>query len=324
MRTRSAVAIVSVAALWLAPSGCGKAARDVAASHAAIGGDVVARVGDVDLPASLVGGVASDRRITPSEALGLLIDDAVAASVARAQGFDRVPEVQFATTMARARATVDRIKADAWRSPPTDAEIADLSEERWLDVDAPETFAVVHAVARRPSPPDPHVEQAAKAVAQAIAASEVGAVDADDFQTRARAVPHEGVELVVQPLDPFTADGRVAVPGAGGHIDRQFAAAAATLTTPGAMTGVVETEVGWHVIRLVEKHPARLVPKDERRKMFTEEIRARRAHDAVEAVQTRSRAREGVTMANGLDDLLALALPAIRAQASATPAPQDP
>lgn len=304
--------------------GCGNPAHDSSAAHAAIGGDIVARVGDVDLPASLVGAVAARRRIARSEALGLLIDDAVVANVARAQRVDERSGVRLTVTSTRARATVDRIKAKARMVPPSDDEVREASAERWLEVDVPETMVVVYAVALRPKPANAQAEQAAKQVAAAVAAAEVGAVDAADFKARAEAVPQPGVELVVETLDPFTADGRFAVGDGSGRLDRRFAAAAAALTSPGATSGVVESDFGWHVIRLIERRPGRVVAMEERRRMFAEDIYARRAQDALDAVKAGLRSREGVTMANGLDELLALALPATQTQASAAPAPDEP
>ena len=161
-------------------------------------------------------------------------------------------------------------------------------------------------------------------MAAAIAAAVSGAVDAGDFVARAEAVPHDGVEVVVQPVDPFTADGRVAEGDGTGRLDPKFAAGAAALATPGATSGVIESSFGWRVIRLVDRRPARVVPMEERRKMFAEDIYATRAKDALLAIETRLRAREGVTMANGLDELLALALPAIRSQAPAPPPSEEP
>ena len=89
-----------------------------------------------------------------------MIDDAVLANTARAQGFDLRPEVRLTMTGARARATVDRVKAEVRQSrrrPTTRSTIS--SAVRWLDVDAPETMLVVHAVALRPREPGAHANR---------------------------------------------------------------------------------------------------------------------------------------------------------------------
>jgi hypothetical protein len=297
---------------------CGSRGPDRALAHAALGGEIVARVGDVDIPVGLVASVARARHITADAALALLVDDAVASKAAVAQGKDRSVELDFAVTSAKARATVDHLNAAAHATPPSDDEISALTKLHWLTVDAPEALVAVHAVARRapPEKPDAHVDTAAKAVAAAILAAVGPATDGDDFQTRAKAVPHAGVEVVVQALDPFSADGRVMVEGGAGEYDKAFAAAAAALPA-GATSGVVESSFGWHVIRMVERRPARSVPLDERRRMFTEEVYARRGQDAVARVT----GGKPWSVANGVDDLLAEALPIIRGQ---EPAAADP
>jgi len=310
--------------LALAVLGCGSAKQGSTAAHTTLGGGVAGRVGDVDLPVSLVGAVATQRNVPPSAALALLVDDVVAAKGATARGLDRAPEVQLARTSTVAMATIDRIRAKAHAKPPTDDEVRALSELHWLEVDAPETMEAVHAVAIRPKVADSHAEAAAKAVAAAILNAVTGAVDAADFQARAKAVPHPGVEVVVEALEPFTADGRVAVPGVERPYYPLFTAGAAAIPTPGGTSGIVESSAGWHVIRLIDRHPARRVPFEERRRLFTEEVYARRAHDALAALEDSLRSSERVALADGLDEILSAANPVAPAPEAAPSAPAAP
>lgn len=55
--------------------------------------------------------------------------------------------------------------------------------------------------------------------------------------------------------------------------------------------------------------------------MFLEEVRAKRGYEALEVVESAARARAPVELANGLDDLLAEALPAVRTPVAAPPTP---
>jgi len=317
-------AVTGLALLAAGFPGCHRGAPENTTAHAKIGGEVVARVGDVDLPASLVRDVATARGTAPAAALALLIDDVVAAKYAAAHGLDRTAAVNVAVTSVRGRATIDHVKAAARQEPPTDDEVRALTELHWVEVDAPETIVAVHAIALRPKKADPRLEAAAKAVAANIATAVASAVDAADFEAKANAVPHPEVEVVVQPLEPFAADGRVAVAGSQDRIDTQFAAAAAALPAPGATTGVVESSFGWHVIRLIEKRPPRVIAFEERRRMFSQEVYLRRTHDSLDFLERTMMEREPVTRANGLEEILAEALPAARAQDSPAASPVAP
>ena len=120
-------------------SGCGGRDREqgrITATRAALGGQVVARVGQVDLPASLVGAVARARHVAPSTALSWLVDDALASSGAMARGLDRSPEVNFERTAALARVTLAKVKEAAHETPPTDDEVRLLSQDHWMLVDS--------------------------------------------------------------------------------------------------------------------------------------------------------------------------------------------
>ena len=123
----------------------------------------------------------------------------------------------------------------------------------------------------------------------------------------------------MESLPPLTADGRAVDPG-GGEYDKQFSAAAAALPSVGATSGVVATSFGWHVLRLLARGAPRSVPFEERRTMFAEEVYARRGHDALEAIESRVRAREPEALANGVDEVLSSAMAALRSQESLSPA----
>jgi len=280
---------------------CGTSSSRARTEHATLGGDTVARVGDEPIPVSLVGSVAAAQKLEPSRALALVVEDALAAVGARAAGLDKSPEVRRATTASLARRVVLRLRAAARdEGPPTDAEVKELTAAHWLEVDLPEQMRVIHTIVVDPKKPE--LDAAATELAAALAATEVAATGADDFEARAKALPHEGLDVRVERLDPFVADGRVAAPNAG-SLDPDFVRGAVGLS-PGATSGVVRSKFGWHVIRMLERIPERRVAFEERRRLFRDEVEATRAHRALETLLTELSSRREVAVANGVDEMM--------------------
>lgn len=274
------------------------------AERASLGGDV-ARVGSTAIQAALVARVASARNVSARAALDMLIDDALAAEGARARRLDVTPSASWATTTTRARLVATRLRDDALAAgPPTDAEVEERTALHWLELDLPEQVRVVHAVVVRKTSMSPDETARARALAADILAAVADASSPEDFEAKASAVPHPGLEVVVQPLPPFVEDGRVAMRGAQPFFPK-FAAGAFALPRPGATSGVVESEAGWHVIRLVERLPAKRLSLAERRALLTEEILAARAHEAREAILARLRQAHPITISPAAEATMA-------------------
>ncbi len=220
-----------------------------------------ARVGGVAIPLALVGSVARSRQEGARRALDDLVSDALLAEEARARGLERAPAVLWASTAALGRLVPERLAGEARaRGGPTADELMSLR--------------VIHAVVRRSATvPGARASATAAAIRRAVAPAR----DDADFESRAREVPHPGLEVTIERVPEFDAAGQSAD---GAQIDPTFVAAAFDLRTPGQLSEPVETPFGWHVIRLIE----RIAPNPESVE--------RRKHDLEAAVQTmRVRAR---------------------------------
>jgi peptidyl-prolyl cis-trans isomerase C len=296
----------------VAACACGE--RPSAVTHGSIGGGAVARVGQTVITADLVAHVASAQRVEPREALDKLVADALAAEAARARKLDASPGASQAIRATLGRATVAKVR-DAARAagPPTDAETNEMSRFRWREVDCPEQVRVIHVIAMRPDKPKAPTGDAGEPEARArqVAASLLdavrGAQSDGEFESKAKAVPHEGVDVRVERLPLFARDGRVVEGPDGATMVMPFVDAAFRLEVQ-ATSDVIETEFGWHVLRVLEKKPAILVSADARRALFADDILNARARHDLERRLAAQRKAAPVEIASGIDALLSEAV----------------
>jgi peptidyl-prolyl cis-trans isomerase C len=299
--TRTAPALV----LSLALLACDHAPPP--ATTGALPPGVVARVGAVEISAERVARVAAAQRVSAAEAQALAVSDAVLAGEAAARGLDRAPAVEQEIVAELARRMSRRLLADARATPPTDEELREASARKWLEVDRPEGFRTVHAVVRHDATRDGEAGKArARAVAEAILAAvqpiaaqaadlpliegaplptsrQLPAEDPDPlsgaFRRAAATVPSGGLEVTIEPLAPTAADGRTLV-AAGGQFDLDFAAAAARLPARGALSPVVQSAFGFHVVLLLERTPALVLSPEARVARLRDDIVNERARAA--------------------------------------------
>jgi peptidyl-prolyl cis-trans isomerase C len=300
----SAVVRLTVAGLAVLAVSCSRE-RSVAPpdQQAALGGEVAARVGTDVVPLSLVIKVATAQHIAPREALKRLVDDAVVANAARAKGLDRELPGSWSMIAVRGRVAADRIFSDAKKlGPPTDAEIDAMTKRYWREVDRPPSIRVVHAVVRRSAKPDPALDARAKAFAEELRTAVVDAKDGDDFMAKAKAVPHPGLDVIVQPLAAFAQTGDV-VEGEGKY-DDGFTKGAWAILSVGDTSPIVESYAGWHVIKLIERLPEQRMSREARRAAFTEEAYVARARAATAAVVQARKALVPVEIAPSAEQVM--------------------
>lgn len=246
----------------------------------ALGGDVAARVdGSQAIPLSVIRAVAEAQNIHPEEAARRVIDDEIAASAARRRGMDQRVPASWRLTSARAGFTLAHLSEEAKAAGgPTDEEIDVLTERHWVEFARPPAVRVIHAIVLRPKDKAAAaVEQARSLAADVRRAVSTATTDAE-FESSAKSVSDE---VRVERLPPFTDDGWITE--GSGRMDPTFSKGAFTITTIGGLSAVVESSFGWHVIRLQERIPEKMVPLETRRVAFAAEVETMRSRKLLEA-----------------------------------------
>ncbi|WP_433935744.1 peptidylprolyl isomerase [Sorangium cellulosum] len=287
--------------------------------------DVAARVGASDIHVDSVARIAAAQQIPPARARDAAVRDALFAAEARDRGFDQAPEVQREISALLARRLLHRLKEEAESAGPvTDDELRVATERHWLELDRPEGYRTVHAVVRLSADAGDDTREKARALAEAIRKAVLSARDvalrseppravearqppsdpaADAFVSAAKAVPADGLEVVAQPLPPVTAAGRALTPEPQ-QFDADFARAAASLGSRGDLSAPVASSFGVHVIMLLERTPAQVVPVEERRGLVRDEVVTERARAA--QAKLLEELRREPRVAGGIDALLEL------------------
>ncbi|AKT41857.1 peptidylprolyl isomerase [Chondromyces crocatus] len=265
---------------------------------------VVARVGDATITAAAVARVAVAQGVSPQLALEKQIDDELFAREAHERGLVSAGALQNRRNILLSRRLLRALLDEAERAGPvTDTELDEVSSRRWLELDRPEAFRTVHAVVQIPEDADPATRAKATRIAEAIRAAVVpsgdiarqdpppetqrGAQNPDTaqkaFLDAAASVATEDLKVTAEALSPVTASGRVLRPEPQ-QFDIAFSGAVAKLEARGDITGVFPSAHGLHVAMLLERVPASVFPREERRRMVHEEVmtaRARTAHLAL-------------------------------------------
>jgi hypothetical protein len=249
-------------------------------ASSSLGGDV-ARVGGVSIKAVLVEAAARATGSTPAQTLERLVDDALAAEGARAEGVDH-REAAWPIAVALGRTVPARVDEDAESlGPPTDHELA--------------TLDVTHAVVLRERAAS---EERALFTANAIVRAVSSARTPEAFEAAAAAIPHPGTQVVVERVPPFAVDGA---------LDPAFVAAAFRLHSPSDMSPVIESSFGWHVIYLIEAKPPDAASVEARRRDLASPVIAMRARAGLDELLRERKGREPIEVLAAADSLMAAA-----------------
>jgi hypothetical protein len=248
-------------------------------------GNGVARVGAVSIAGPVVRDVALKSAVAPRRALDELIADALVATSGQAEGMDRSSPASWARSAALARRVVMASASEASaRGAPSDQEL--------------EVVRVAHALVMRSLRVS---ADRARGIAEAIRKAVLGSPGVDEFEARAKAIPHSDAQVVVERLDEFQADGLLAT--GRGELDRVFVAAAFALRSPAEVSPVVETRFGWHVIFLVARRPPGDGAPQQSRDGLASAIIELRARTTLQAI-LRARAEKSPIALDGAADTL--------------------
>ncbi len=271
---------------------------------------VAALVGRAEVSVAAVQAVATAEATRPREARRRLIDDALFAAEAE-QRFAGTGVVDTARRSALARALLERIQIEAAAAgPPTETELSDLIEDRWVEFDRPPAVRTRHALVLFKDGQD---RAEAGKVAERIARAVRKAETADDFLELAESVDGGEFEIIVQPLPPFvTSDGRTFTLDRlgqpfplSGRFDPAFSTAANAIEQEGTSGPVAQSEMGLHVIYLEKRFPEERVPQDQRRERLGPEIMQIRADAILQKILTEQAQRHSVIPNRAADALTA-------------------
>jgi len=275
------------------------------AQGSALAQGVLARVGSELISGATITRVAERQRVSAQVAAQHAVSDALFAEAAR----QNLPlaTVRSIDRAAAARSLLEQLAHDAQTSPPTQTEIDDIVQERWVELKRPDAVRVTHAVVVNDKP---EKAAAARAVADKLAIAVAGARSSEELVKLAEAFPGEGFQIRGEALPFVTADGRVFVRGDNNALvaqrttfDLDFAKAANALTEPGQLSAIAKTAFGFHVMRLDERLPGVSAPAADLPSLLSPEVFTRRAAKARKELLDRLKASSPVQVERAADEL---------------------
>jgi parvulin-like peptidyl-prolyl isomerase len=213
----------------------------------------------------------------------LIIQEALKA------GFDRKPEIQAELQAAREAALFDRYVRDVVARPViTEEELKKYYDEHQDEFKTPETVKVRQIIVMpNGMGPKPHTKEEAMALIQQIA-SELRQKTAFPPGTDETAAARIMQAHFAQAAQQYSEDGSAANGGDLGWVQRDqldatFADAAFTMKK-GALSGIIETRYGYHLIFVEDKRAPSTETFEEARNGIREFLLTQRAADVVNVV----------------------------------------
>jgi hypothetical protein len=299
--------IVSIAALTLACTGDRPAPAPATppAVTASLGGVVVAKVGDTTIDRSLVLAVARARKISAEDALALLINDALLARAAIANGAEKDAVIALRGTTPLSRALLNQLRDKSIATPFTDEEIAAVSEHHWLTTNHPELRRVVHALVKKGVPNTRAVAEELRTALLAANGPDAGKSESAFTEAAKNFKVPSGPPVHVENLR-VAEDSRIAEPGADGSVEEAFTKGTFAIADVFGTSELVETTYGVHVIRLLDKTPPMRLTREQVIEKLRPDLIATRVSPAHDQLLNRLRAATKVELVS--DDAL-LAMP---------------
>jgi hypothetical protein len=293
---------------------------------------VVARVGSSDIRAELVGGIAALQAVSLQEARDRAVFDALLAEGARGELADT--QLEEAETRVLARALLHQLWHEAKTPAVTPAELDAARLRNWTHVDRPVGYRVVHVVARVDEKDDAakharakelaiKLRDALKSVAASVPPVPMPVIDDErrfrrgkrpadpvvkTFKSAVATVDAGDIKVKVEDAHPVAIDGMVIDHDAppGYSYVPTFAEAAAALAEGGrgALSGVVETSFGYHVMLLLEVTPAKRLTNAQLLEELTPDILRRRGAKAEGALIEQRAQSSGVQVMSNSDALM--------------------
>ena len=246
-----------------------------ASAQAVLGSGNGVNVTDTDMraageliPLSARAGVLSRADNVEQQAKGLYLRRVLAEEALKA-GVDKDPTVAAVLQLSRERILSDALLAaqDKAAAPSDAAQEAYAQAAYKADpkrFEQPALTRAKHILVRNSGPQSKAKAEELLAKIKAGAAwDDVARNESDDIETSA-----SGGDLGFFPA---------------GKMVKPFEDAVAGLKNPGDIAGPVQTEFGWHLIKLESRRPAGLLPYADARELLRTEVRARAYKDAREA-----------------------------------------